>query len=189
MKPSEVFYRLKKKGFVLIENWEPKQKIKTLLASVLASKGELNSDVYDYWTNSKTTELINQFYNGSMFGHTCNIRNKHSSSLNEIPFHQDSAYVLPESFYDSDFSQITCWLPLVDVNQTNGTIEVDQNFKDIKVPHIKKDGYLIIPGRIVSDNLFPIVTEAGSILLMHHKIAILLTAGVTIHFAIRTAQS
>lgn len=158
------------KGFLIIPNWETPQVIRTILDSVIDSKGELNDALFSYWTNSRTTELVSELIGKQMFAHTCNIRNKDRESYKQIPYHQDSAYILPQSFDSGDFLQITCWMPLVDVSILNGTIQIEHSFKNEMRKHVYSDDYLQIDPSSLPVCTFPVEIHAGGVLFMHHNL-------------------
>lgn len=155
------------KGFLIIQNWETSSLVKRLLSSITKSNGKLTTEVFNYWTIGKLPSLMSEFLGKNIYGHTCNIRNKNKSNFNIIPHHQDSAYILPSSFDNDKFLQITCWLPLVDVSIENGTIELANNFENKQIEHILKDGYVQIDKKI---NSVPLIIKSGTLVLMHHNL-------------------
>ena len=158
---------LHQKGYSIIQNWENSDTIKPMLESIIKSKGELTEEVFNYWTSGKLPSLISEIFTEKIYGHTCNIRNKNDSQFKIIPYHQDSAYILPESFEKEDFLQITCWLPLVDVYVENGTIEIANSFQNIQIKHSLKCGYMQINEEIRTT---PLILKAGTLVLMHHNL-------------------
>lgn len=158
---------LNQKGYSVIQNWENPDVVEALLNSIIESNGQLTKDVFTYWTSGRLPSLMLEIFGKNIYDHTCNIKNKNESNFNIIPYHQDSAYILPNSFENKDFLQITCWLPLVDVSIENGTIEIADSFENKQINHNLKNGYMQIDEKLKST---PLILKAGTLVLMHHNL-------------------
>ena len=163
-----ILQEIQQKGYAVIEDFESQQAIKKLLNSVIESDGRLTKYVFDYWTRSQLTELICKLIGEYVFGHTCNIRNKKEEAYKIIPYHQDAAYILPESLKNQHFLQLTCWLPLVNVTKENGTIQVCSSFQNTLKEHSFSKGYLQVEEN--TNPFIPIEIRTGSLLIIHHNL-------------------
>ncbi|XP_071801414.1 uncharacterized protein [Asterias amurensis] len=93
-------------------------------AAVLLHKlGYLPQSFRDLWANGRLLNVIEQLIGPDIAGHPVwNLRVKtprHEQST--VPWHQDNAYLDPEALH---VLQPTAWIPLLDVNQNNGCMQV-----------------------------------------------------------------
>jgi ectoine hydroxylase-related dioxygenase (phytanoyl-CoA dioxygenase family) len=75
------------------------------------------------WCNPKLLNMIEQVLGPEISGHPVwNLRSKTPTNpLVTVPWHQDTAYLAPGS--EKTF-QPTAWIPLIDANAENGTLQV-----------------------------------------------------------------
>ncbi|XP_072048101.1 uncharacterized protein [Amphiura filiformis] len=93
-------------------------------ASVLLHKaGNLPVVFQKLWTNERLMNIMEQLIGPDIAGHPVwNLRCK--TPRNEqatVPWHQDNAYLDPSS---QEVLQPTAWIPLLDVNEHNGCLQV-----------------------------------------------------------------
>lgn len=165
---QDMLNQILQSGYTIIHGWESKVLIRLMLENVVQSKGALTDEVYCYWTTGRLPLLMKELLGDHVYGHTCNIRNKDDFRFQTIPWHQDSAYILPESLEHEQFLQLTCWLPLVDVHVDNGTLKVSRHFENFPQMHFLKDGYLQLENDPSSSSLN---LSAGDLVIMHHNLA------------------
>lgn len=88
--------------------------------------------------------------------------------LGHVPWHQDNGVLLEEA---DELDVLTVWIPLVDVDETNGCLQVIPTMRghDLLV-HCAGDGGLRIPAsQMPSPRPVPVPMRRGSILLMHSR--------------------
>jgi hypothetical protein len=92
-------------------------------ATVLHSSGLLPDELATLWSSPKLLDVMEQILGGEIAGHPVwNIRAKTPlNPLATVPWHQDTAYLAAGS--EGTF-QPTAWIPLVDANSINGTLQV-----------------------------------------------------------------
>ncbi len=78
----------------------------------------------ELWSSDRLVDLVAQFIGPDIDGHPlCCVRSKTPETpLMTVPWHQDAAYHLRDDAIHT--IQPTAWIPFVDVNETNGTLEV-----------------------------------------------------------------
>ena len=84
----------------------------------------------------------------------------------EVPWHQDAGYSMAHCY---DYEMITCWIPLVDVNQENGCLWlIPAQHQSGIIQHYAEGhaGYLEIAPEEVPAGAIPIEISAGSVLIM-----------------------
>jgi len=141
--------------------------------------GILGQPLADLWANPRLLDLVEQVIGPNIAGHPVwNLRSKTPlNPLATVPWHQDTAYLADGA--QTTF-QPTAWIPLLDANAENGTLQVLRGgHKRGRVfPHHlesskghKSSWYLYIededlpPGDIVTCNM-----ELGSFLLINQLI-------------------
>ena len=89
----------------------------------LHTQGILTRGIARLWSSEKLLDLVETFIGSNIVGHPVwNIRSKTPlNPLATVPWHQDCAYLAPESRHTL---QPTAWIPLVDVNSENGCLQV-----------------------------------------------------------------
>jgi len=93
-------------------------------AAVLLHKvGQLPVGIEKLWSSKKLLDIIEQILGPEIAGHPVwNIRTKTPNNpLTTVPWHQDAAYLAPESIHTL---QPTVWIPFVDANNINGCMSV-----------------------------------------------------------------
>lgn len=92
-------------------------------STVLHSSGLLAPELARLWSSDKLLDIIEQIVGPEVAGHPVwNIRAKTPSNpLATVPWHQDTAYLAAGSEHTF---QPTAWIPLVDANSVNGTLQV-----------------------------------------------------------------
>jgi hypothetical protein len=145
---------------------------------IIHSNGILPLEFAKLWSNPKLLEVIEQLLGPEIAGHPVwNLRAKTPmTALATVPWHQDTAYL--EAGAEDTF-QPTAWIPLVDTNEVNGTLQVIRGgHKNQTLPHHleKKLGksdswYLYIreedlpPGEVVTCSL-----RKGDVLFLNQLI-------------------
>ena len=141
--------------------------------------GILGQPLADLWANPRLLDLVEQVIGPNIAGHPVwNLRTKTPlNPLATVPWHQDTAYLADGA---QRTFQPTAWIPLVDANAENGTLQVLRGgHKTGRVlPHHlesskghKSSWYLYVeeedlpPGDIVTCNM-----ELGSFLLINQLI-------------------
>lgn len=84
----------------------------------------------------------------------------------EVPWHQDAGYSMPHCY---DYEIVTCWIPLVDVNQENGCLWlIPAQHRSGIIQHYTNGhaGYLEIAPEEAPAGAIPIELSAGSVLMM-----------------------
>ena len=78
----------------------------------------------DLWSSAKLLDMVEQFIGADIDGHPlCCVRSKTPETpLMTVPWHQDAAYHLGDDAIDTLMP--TAWIPFVDVDRHNGTLEV-----------------------------------------------------------------
>ena len=78
----------------------------------------------DLWSSDKLLDIVEQFIGPDIDGHPlCCVRSKTPETpLMTVPWHQDAAYHLGEDALGTLMP--TAWIPFVDVDRNNGTLEV-----------------------------------------------------------------
>ena len=141
--------------------------------------GILGKPLADLWANPRLLDLVEQIIGPEIAGHPVwNLRSKTPlNPLVTVPWHQDTAYLADGA---QGTFQPTAWIPLVDANAQNGTLQVLRGGH--KVPNVlrhsleksrghKASWYLFIdeadlpPGEIVTCEM-----ELGSFLLLNQMI-------------------
>ena len=89
----------------------------------LHTQGILTPGIAQLWSSPKLLDLVETFIGSDIVGHPVwNIRSKTPlNPLATVPWHQDCAYLSPESRHTL---QPTAWIPLVDANEENGCLQV-----------------------------------------------------------------
>lgn len=85
--------------------------------------GILGQPLADLWADPKLLDIVEQMIGPEIAGHAVwNLRSKTPlNPLATVPWHQDTAYLKPGA--ESTF-QPTAWIPLIDADATNGTLQV-----------------------------------------------------------------
>ena len=85
----------------------------------LHTQGILTAEIARLWSTPKLLDLVETFIGPNIVGHPVwNLRSKTPlNPLATVPWHQDCAYLSPES---RRTLQPTAWIPLIDANHENG---------------------------------------------------------------------
>jgi len=85
--------------------------------------GVLGQPLADLWGSNALLDIIEQILGPEIAGHPVwNLRSKTPHNpLATVPWHQDTAYLAPGA---ERTLQPTAWIPLVDANRVNGTLQV-----------------------------------------------------------------
>lgn len=109
----------------------------------------------------------------SPVGHTrlkvpCGIAPKGHGLLGNVPWHQDNGVLLEEA---DAIDVVTVWIPLVDVDETNGCLQLLPTKKGDHIrAHCAGDGGLRIPpSELPPSEPMPVRMRRGSVLLMHSR--------------------
>lgn len=92
-------------------------------AARLHLQGVLRPEQRNLWSHPKLLDIVEQLLGPEIAGHPVwNLRCKTPKNpLATVPWHQDAAYLSPGA--DRTF-QPTAWIPLLDADETNGTLQV-----------------------------------------------------------------
>ena len=146
---------------------------------MLHIQGVLGQPLADLWGSPELLDVIGQILGPEIAGHPVwNVRSKTpQTALATVPWHQDTAYMAAGT--ERTF-QPTAWIPLIDANAVNGTLQVirgghrsGQVFRHRlqRAAGPKKSWYLYIaeedlpPGEIVTCEM-----PMGSLLLINQLI-------------------
>jgi hypothetical protein len=90
---------------------------------IIHTSGTLPTTFATLWSSAKLLDIIQQLLGPNIAGHPVwNLRAKTPmTSRATVPWHQDTAYL--DEGAEGTF-QPTAWIPLVDTNETNGTLQV-----------------------------------------------------------------
>jgi hypothetical protein len=85
--------------------------------------GLLGQPLADLWASEELLDVIEQILGPEIAGHPVwNLRTKTPlNPLATVPWHQDTAYLAPGA---EQTLQPTAWIPLIDANAVNGTLQV-----------------------------------------------------------------
>lgn len=85
-------------------------------------QAEIGPRLSELWCAKKLLDILEQLLGSTIAGHPIfAIRPKlPANSLFIVPWHQDTAYLLPEA---ESTDQVTCWIPFCDVNLNNGCLQ------------------------------------------------------------------
>jgi hypothetical protein len=85
--------------------------------------GLLGQPLADLWASEELLDVIEQILGPEIAGHPVwNLRTKTPlNPLATVPWHQDTAYLAPGAEHTL---QPTAWIPLIDANAVNGTLQV-----------------------------------------------------------------
>lgn len=88
--------------------------------------------------------------------------------LGDVPWHQDNGVLVEEA---DDIDILTVWIPLVDVDETNGCLQVvPQPRGSSLIEHCPDDGALRIPAALLpAPQPIPLPMRRGSVLFMHSR--------------------
>lgn len=88
--------------------------------------------------------------------------------LGDVPWHQDNGVLVEEA---DDVDILTVWIPLVDVDETNGCLQVvPQPRGSSLLEHCPDDGALRIPAPLLpAPEPIPLPMRRGSVLFMHSR--------------------
>ena len=88
--------------------------------------------------------------------------------LGHVPWHQDNGVLLEEA---DDVDIVTAWIPLVDVDERVGCLQVIPTCRGHElIPHCPGGGGLAIPpGQMPDRTPVPVPMRRGSVLLMHSR--------------------
>ena len=97
-----------------------------------------------------------------------NIAPEANGLLGHVPWHQDNGVLLAEA---DDIDIITVWIPLVDVAETTGCLQVIPTRREhALIPHCPGRGGVAIPaGQLPGGTPAPVPMRRGSVLLMHSR--------------------
>ena len=86
-------------------------------------QGVLGQPLADLWGSTEMLDIIEQILGPEIAGHPVwNLRSKTPlNPLATVPWHQDTAYLAPGA---EQTLQPTAWIPLIDANSVNGTLQV-----------------------------------------------------------------
>ncbi|HEY8665674.1 MAG TPA: phytanoyl-CoA dioxygenase family protein [Tepidisphaeraceae bacterium] len=92
-------------------------------AVLIHINGVLGEPLANLWSTSRLLDIIQQILGPDIAGHPVwNLRAKTPiNPLATVPWHQDTAYLIPGA--ENTF-QPTAWIPLIDANAVNGTLQV-----------------------------------------------------------------
>lgn len=92
-------------------------------AVLIHVRGILEPALADLWSSPRLLDLVEQLLGPEVAGHPVwNLRSKTPNNpLVTVPWHQDTAYLAAGA--ERTF-QPTAWIPLVDANEVNGTLQV-----------------------------------------------------------------
>ena len=140
-------------------------------------QGFLTREIAKLWSSPRLLDVIEQLIGPDIVGHPVwNLRSKTPlNPLATVPWHQDCAYLAPESRHTL---QPTAWIPLVDANRENGCLQVIAGKHSEEYPHRMenetghdKSWYLLIedddlpPGEVVTCEM-----TRGSVLLLNQLV-------------------
>jgi len=145
-------------------------------AVLIHTGGVLGPQLAALWSSPKLLDMIEQILGPEIAGHPVwNLRSKTpTNSLTTVPWHQDTAYLAAGCEHTF---QPTAWIPLIDANSENGTLQVVKGAHRLKgvLPHHlenrrgnKASWYLYIDeadlplGEVVTCNM-----PMGSVLLLN----------------------
>jgi len=85
--------------------------------------GILGQGLADLWASKELLDVVEQILGPEIAGHPVwNLRSKTPlNPLATVPWHQDTAYLAPGAEHTL---QPTAWIPLIDANRENGTLQV-----------------------------------------------------------------
>lgn len=88
--------------------------------------------------------------------------------IGEVPWHQDNGVLLPEA---DDVDVLTIWIPLVDVDENNGCLQVVASpWHSELLDHCPGGPGVHIPDRVLADRSpRPVPMRRGSVLIMHSR--------------------
>jgi len=92
-------------------------------ATLIHIEGVLGPALAELWSSPRLLDLMEQILGGDVAGHPVwNLRSKTPlNPLATVPWHQDTAYLAAGN---EQVFQPTAWIPLVDVDQSMGTLQV-----------------------------------------------------------------
>jgi len=102
--------------------------------------GILGQPLADLWASEELLDVIEQILGPEIAGHPVwNLRSKTPlNPLATVPWHQDTAYLAPGAEHTH---QPTAWIPLIDANAVNGTLQVLRGgHRSGKVSRHRQDG-------------------------------------------------
>lgn len=141
-------------------------------------RGLLTEAIAKLWSSPKLLDIIEQFIGPDISGHPIwNLRCKTpDNALATVPWHQDTAYLLPGA---ENTLQPTAWIPLLDTNEKNGTLQVVRGaHREGLLTHriekevgYQKSWYLYIPDeKIDQDRVVRVDVPFGSALFINQLI-------------------
>lgn len=148
-------------------------------ATLVHSSGLLEPELAKLWSSKKLLDIIEQIVGPEVAGHPVwNIRSKTPNNpLATVPWHQDTAYLATGSEHTL---QPTAWIPLVDANSINGTLQVvrgghrnNKVFKHKLEQELGKEDswYLYIdPNEIPEQDIVTCEVPKGSVLLLNNLV-------------------
>ena len=146
-------------------------------AAWLHTRGRMTKEIAKLWCNNKLLDAVQQLIGPNISGNPIwNIRCKvPNNSLATVPWHQDTAYLNEGS---ENTLQIAAWIPLVDVNKNNGTLQLVKNYNKEVFNHKlerdigdKKSWYLYIDDNdLDTSSIFTCNFSVGTIILFNQII-------------------
>ena len=146
-------------------------------AEWLHTRGRMTKEIAKLWCNNKLLDAVQQLIGPNISGTPIwNIRCKvPNNSLATVPWHQDTAYLNEGS---ENTLQIAAWIPLVDVNKNNGTLQLVKNYNKEVFNHKlerdigdKKSWYLYIDDNdLDTSSIFTCNFSVGTIVLFNQII-------------------
>tara|TARA_B100001250_G_scaffold108991_1_gene92007 strand:- start:1641 stop:2552 length:912 start_codon:yes stop_codon:yes gene_type:complete len=143
----------------------------------LHTRGRMTKEIAKLWCNDKLLDKVQQILGPNISGNPIwNIRCKvPNNNLATVPWHQDTAYLNKGA---EKTLQIAAWIPLVDVNEKNGTLQVAPKYKDKVLNHNlerekgnSKSWYLYINDSDFSnDTIYTCNFKVGTIILFNQII-------------------
>lgn len=114
-------------------------------------------NTFDFLRNARLVDLIEPFIGPEI---ACNpvshIRPKMPST--DVPFHQDAIFTTQEA---KDILQVTVWIPLIDVNEENGCLEVQPGV------HRERTVYWSFGQGLPQTEKAVLTMKKGDVLIMH----------------------
>ena len=133
----------------------------------------LGSAIFDFLHNDRLLDLVESIVSPEVYANPCqHIRPKLPQDgdyfhwTQRSSFHQDAAVLLPEA---DDSLVVTTWIPLVDADEINGTLQVYPNCHKGPIrTHVKvPDGWTITDDEKPEGEPVTIPVERGGLIMLH----------------------
>lgn len=145
--------------------------------------GNLGSGIFNFLHNKPLLDLVESVVGPEIFANPCqHIRAKLPATgdyegglsnmewARDTSWHQDLGVLLPEA---DNTLVVTTWIPLVDANETNGTLRViprchhEPLRTHVKPPNEKGGNWMVDPNELPNTEPVTVPVERGGILMMH----------------------